>query len=362
VADEEAVRRLLAGVEGWNRWRREEGIRMVDLRSANLGGAALGGVVLSQADLTYAVLTHADLAHADLRGAHLSHAALGHADLTYADLRGAHLSHAVLGPALLGRAELHGANLSGADLRGARLVGADLSEVVLNGADLSAAQAAYTQFTNMDLRGVLGLDSIEHRAPSTVGVDTLYRSAGQIPEAFLRGCGVPDAMIAYLPSLVGGAINFYSCFISYSTKDDTFARRLHERLRAEQVRVWFAPEELKGGEKLHEQIDRAIELHDRLLLVLSEHSLASRWVVTEVRRALEQERRQQRRKLFPILVGSYDILAAWDAFDPGSGTYLRDEIAEYLIPDFSHWKDHDAFEAAFTKLLRDLRATEGRPA
>jgi hypothetical protein len=37
-------------------------------------------------------------------------------------------------------------------------------------------------------------------------------------------------------------------------------------MRAEQLRVWFAPEDIKGGEKLHEQIERAIQLHDRLLL------------------------------------------------------------------------------------------------
>jgi hypothetical protein len=32
------------------------------------------------------------------------------------------------------------------------------------------------------------------------------------------------------------------------------------------------------------------------------------------------------------------------------------EIREYFIPDFSYWKDHDAFEAAFARLLKDLKA------
>jgi hypothetical protein len=27
------------------------------------------------------------------------------------------------------------------------------------------------------------------------------------------------------------------------------------------------------------------------------------------------------------------------------------------IPDFSKWKDHDAFEAAFARLIEDLKAT-----
>jgi hypothetical protein len=41
---------------------------------------------------------------------------------------------------------------------------------------------------------------------------------------------------------------------------------------------------------------------------------------------------------------------------------LAREVCEYHIPDFSTWKDHDALELAFARLLRDLRATEALPA
>ena len=34
------------------------------------------------------------------------------------------------------------------------------------------------------------------------------------------------------------------------------------------------------------------------------------------------------------------------------------EVRGYFIPDFSNWKDHDSFAAAFDKLLKDLRAAE----
>jgi len=33
-------------------------------------------------------------------------------------------------------------------------------------------------------------------------------------------------------------------------------------------------------------------------------------------------------------------------------------VRQYFIPDFSDWKDHDAFETAFRRLLRDLKAEE----
>ena len=41
---------------------------------------------------------------------------------------------------------------------------------------------------------------------------------------------------------------------------------------------------------------------------------------------------------------------------------LAEEVRQYFIPDFSRWKEHDAFEAAFTRLLRDLRVEDDRQA
>ena len=86
---------------------------------------------------------------------------------------------------------------------------------------------------------------------------------------------MPEDFITYLPSLIGTMqpIQYQSCFISDRSQDDEFARRLHEKLRGEKLRVWFAPEDMQGGQKLIEQIDRAIQVNDRLLLVLSEHSM-----------------------------------------------------------------------------------------
>ena len=49
-----------------------------------------------------------------------------------------------------------------------------------------------------------------------------------------------------------------------------------------------------------------------------------------------------------------------ERFDADHGKDLAVEVREYFIPDFSAWKDNDPFEAAFTRLLRDLKA-EGPP-
>ncbi|MGA8351320.1 MAG: TIR domain-containing protein, partial [Isosphaeraceae bacterium] len=237
---------------------------------------------------------------------------------------------------------------------------ADLSEANLSGAYLGDALCDTTIFANVDLSEVRGLDSIGHRGPSTIGIDTLFRSHGKIPEGFLRGCGVPETLIAYLPSIVGAMkpIQFYSCFISYSTKNQDFAERLHSKMRDMGLRVWFAPEDVQGGKKLHEQIDEAIRAYDKLLLVLSPESMNSEWVRTEIRKARRAEGREKRRKLFPIRLVDFETIRDWECFDADSGKDLGVEIREYFIPDFSNWKDHDAFELALASLLKDLKAEE----
>src|SRR6266436_5046549 len=95
-------------------------------------------------------------------------------------------------------------------------------------------------------------------------------------------------------------IQFYSCFISYSSKDQEFAERLHADLQSKNVRCWFAPEDLKIGDRFRVRIDESIRLYDKLLLILSEHSLASNWVAYEVEKALNKEPEGTPNVLFPI--------------------------------------------------------------
>jgi hypothetical protein len=96
---------------------------------------------------------------------------------------------------------------------------------------------------------------------------------------------VPENFIAYMKSLTGAAFEFYSCFISYSTKDQVFANHLHEGLQTRGVRCWFSPHDIQGGRKLHEQIDEAIKVYDKLLLILSDASMNSPWVKSEIANA-----------------------------------------------------------------------------
>jgi hypothetical protein len=122
------------------------------------------------------------------------------------------------------------------------------------------------------------------------------------------------------------------------------------------LRVWYAPHDVQGGRQLHEQLDQAIRVYDKLLLVLSEHSMSSEWVKTELANARRREVTENKRLLFPIRLVDYEKIRAWTCFDADTGKDSAREIREYFIPDFSSWKDHDAFEQAFERLLRDLKA------
>jgi uncharacterized protein YjbI with pentapeptide repeats len=288
---------------------------------------------------------------------------LAEVDLTGADLRGANFSKTKLARADLLKSDFRCANLSGTDLRGADLRGADLSATELRETDFTGAIFKRTVLGSCDLSACIGLASVVHKGPSQIGVDTLLMSKGKIPDEFLRGCGVPDLWIVHLPALISNveSIQFYSCFISYSTKDEEFAKRLHARMVHEKLRVWFAPEDVQGGKKLHEQIDQAIRVYDKLLLVLSPHSMGSEWVMTEIRKARKLERQEGKRKLFPIRLMDFGPIRDWEYFDDDGAQDLVVEIRENFIPDFSNWKDHDAFEAGFAHLLKDLK-TETPPA
>jgi uncharacterized protein YjbI with pentapeptide repeats len=385
MANQEQLKLLKTGVEAWNLWRKDSSKVRPDLRNANLHSAILRkaqlyetnlkGTDLRNADLKRANFTAATLTGTNFSGADLSKATFGNGRLPGADLSHATLLGANFGGANLGAAKLNDSNLSGADLSGANLKranlrnanlrdvdlsGADLNRTLLVGADLSGASLGGTVFANIDLSAVKGLNTIRHLGPSTIGIDTLIRSSGHIPEMFLRGAGVPEDVIIQIPALIAGIqpIQFHSCFISYSHQDEAFSQRLHSRMQSENLRVWYAPEDMKGGRKLHEEIFHAIQIHDKLLLVLSENSMKSEWVITEVRRARKIEREENRRKLFPIRLVDFDAIQRWECFDADTGKDLAVEFREYYIPDFSNWKDHDGFETEFAKLLRDLKATD----
>lgn len=385
MADQEQVTILKQGVGIWNTWRRQHPANsQLDLRDVNLREVNLREVNLSNADLTKANLSNADLSNADLRGATLTKANLRGATLTKADLGGADLTNAQLSNtdlfgtnltnAQLTNANLYNAVLTNATLSNADLRGADLSDVNFNasdltdtdlrGAELSSthfsganltntnftdAKLAYTVFASVDLQTVKGLETVRHEGPSTIGTDTLEYSHGNVPEVFLRGVGLSDTFIEYAHALVQKPIDYYTCFISYSSMDEAFAKRLYSDLQSEGVRCWFAPEDMDIGDKIQHRINESIRKYEKLLLILSKHSIYSTWVAYEVERAVNKEQAGMQNVLYPVRLDKTILMCEME--------WAQDIKQTRHIGNFEGWKtNHDAYQDSFKRLLRALQS------
>jgi hypothetical protein len=158
-----------------------------------------------------------------------------------------------------------------------------------------------------------------------------------------------DSFIVYARSLAANPIEYYTCSISYSSQDHVFAERLYADLQNKGVRCWFAPEDMKIGDKIRPRIDESIRLYDKLLLVLSKHSIGSGWVEHEVEMALAKERDKKQTVLFPVRLDNAIIEMNQDGW-PSEVRYTRH------IGNFEHWKDHDQYQNSFQRLLRDLQS------
>ena len=383
MANQEYMWILERGCDAWNEWRKENPDTKIDLRRADLRRANLAETNLREVDFTGADLRRANLTNANLMGVDFAGADLEDANLVGANLSGIRFDGTFLTGANFTGANLRGANLTGtnllranlrgtifirAQLRGAYLREANFRDAFLTEADFSNASLSNTIFVNNNLGEALNLGTIVHLGPSSISTDTLRLSGGKIPVEFLRGCGLSDWEIEsaklYSPGLdpeqvfdiaynihkfyIGRGIQYYSCFISYNSKDQEFAQRLHDNLQNNGVRCWFAPEDMKIGDQIRPTIDQQIRLRDKLLVILSENSVESEWVGDEVEAALEEESASERLVLFPIRLDD----AVMDTRDDWAAKVKR----RRHIGDFSNWKDEGSYKKAFERLLRDLKA------
>lgn len=347
MANDEHLKLLKQGVEAWNTWRSDYTAIWPDLAGADLSKANLPRVDLFRATLANANLSEAALQFSKFNGSRLHEANLREANFLGATLYATRLNGADLRGAILCAADLTTAKLTAADLTGANLNRANLNGADLSGVDLTRAKLSETVFANTNLQNATGLEFCYHSGRSSLDLRTLQKS-WPLPLPFLRGCGLPDTYIKQLPSLLApSAIQFYSCFISYSSDNLDFVQRLYGDLQNTGVRCWYAPEDLKIGDEFAQAIQESIRQRDKLLLVLSEQSIESKWVEDEVNMALEEESRKEKQVLFPIRIDDaiMDTTKAW------AGRIKR----KRHMGDFTNWKDRDAYKKALNQLIQDLK-------
>lgn len=77
------------------------------------------------------------------------------------------------------------------------------------------------------------------------------------------------------------------CFISHSRADREFAGQLSKQMYQRGLRVWHYSD--NGTSQKIDQVDRIIRFRDKFLLVISEESMSSEWVETEIYQARQRE-------------------------------------------------------------------------
>ncbi len=328
-----------------------------NLRKANLARANLFAGYYIAADFQGANLMGANLRRADLRDANLLGANLFEADLRGANLRGANLQganfrRASLQRANLQRANLVNANLWDASLQRALLNGTIFSDTFFKNTNFENANFGGTIFSDCDLSQTIGLSEAIHHAPSTVGIDTLFQSRGNIPESFLEQTGTPKNLIDALPSLIGKPWEYYSYFISYSSKNQVFADRFKRDLHKHGLRNWLASENIKTGRKVRHEIDKTLKIQDILLLVLSEHSITSFWVENEVGAALERERlKKNSLNDNPVLFA----ITLDEAVFTSKKAWAETLRTTREIADFRNWQDPVLYKISLESFVKNLR-------
>lgn len=348
------------------------------LRRANLSDCRLNPIHLYRGDVRQAIFDRSLLNGANLRGADCREASFQDADLDRIILSDANLSGANLRGANLSRANLDRANLSGADLTGANLNGAELTrtnlagaifresdfyEAVFNttplaGADFTGSIMGYTIFQNCNLSAAVGLDAVRHDAPSTLGVDSLFRSGGQIPAAFLAGVGSPESLTAFQQSLAGGPALSGDYFIACAAADLDFATALRDDLRANGARCWLFPENARGSALVdrrstseEEEVERWIRHYDKLLIVCTPAAFASETIRNDIIAAKEQQQSRDQWVVF---------LVTKDGFmNAPRDRYARGLSAEHRVFDLPGQSEQsDAYRQGVAELAALLQETQ----
>ena len=357
MADPELVELLKSGPDNWNQqrpapprmaeWSRRP--NRLDLRGVDVSGSTLSGANLNAVDLSGADLTGTNLDESSMSRSRFDNATLEQAILHFTTAVDSSFENAILNKASLFYAEFRGGSLKKAQFCGALMIGTRFERVSLAECNLGGASLAGAIFTGVDLSDAVGCDTSTYHLPSSLGIESLYLSNGRIPDSFLRGIGVAEPMITFANSLVTSEppIRFYSCFISYSHADSTFARRLTYQLQGRGVRCFRDDDDVRVGERILPKLIDAIRVHDRVVLCCSRTSLESKWVATELEETFEKEKELGKDILLPLNLDGY-------LFDGWKGPHAV-KVRERNAANFVGWEhDNDIFEAGFKRVLKAL--------
>ncbi len=369
MKNEEFIALLKKGVDYWNRWRVDNPDIEIMVSKISLRGEVqlfnkdilrdgidFHGVSFINSDLYYARLYNANLQGAkfqfcQMEGIKLNHCNARNSSFESSSMRQAHLYASNFSRSRIIDVDFERADINNVDLSEADLEYTTFNETDLHAVDCSRAVFGRTVLCGINLENVSGLETAQHSSPSYLSIDTIIESRGNIPEIFLQGVGVPQIWVDYIPSLIKERpIEFHKCFVSYSRKDIEFADKLYYALKSKGIRVWMDRRDLETGSKFRKEIEDAIHIYDKVIAIVSENSIKSRFVEDEVEAVFEREEREGRDILMPIIIDDsiFNTSCAWAAV-------VR---RKYTWCDFRNWENYQDFQSSIDKLLRDLEQKE----
>jgi uncharacterized protein YjbI with pentapeptide repeats len=240
----------------------------VKFRAAKLVGTNLSRCSLSSADLTLAQMQSSTINDTQAEWADFSDACLDNATMMGSNFEKARLERVSMIEVNAASSSFEMAILVNTNLSKAYLSSSCFLRTDMRGATLDNAKLGLTLFVDTNLYGATGLGSCEHGSYSFIDHRTVAQS-GEIDIDFLKGAGLPDALIMHYPDLIKGTIRYMDCFISCSEADIEFAELLYKNLEANGVKCWLYKHDMPWGARQWDSIDDAIGRNDKLILVLS---------------------------------------------------------------------------------------------
>jgi len=130
-------------------------------------------------------------------------------------------------------------------------------------------------------------------------------------------------------------------FISYAHEDGDFAHKLEKDLKACEAEVWIDAGELKVGDRIPDKIQKGIEESDFFGVVLSPHSVNSRWVEKEINIAKESYKERNSPTILPLLLEDYE-----------PRTFIDDNNDWNII--FADFREESSYEGQFNKVVHAM--------
>ncbi len=91
-------------------------------------------------------------------------------------------------------------------------------------------------------------------------------------------------------------------FLSHSTKDGAAAEQIAKALSAFGYSVWYSDWAIAPGDSIVERINAALARNDTLVVLLSQASVASRWVAREVGSMLMAQLAGESVRILPVMI------------------------------------------------------------